>query len=166
MDPITTYQEVRFDGKRTLRLFSDRILVQGSTVLGYSSFESTIALKVLSLTPDRLSVRSPHFNGGLWMVIISPVIGMVLVSGLGMGFDSPMVVLMGVMCLSGLLFLWSTWKRVEYARFTNDVGIVILDIAVNAKEPQIFTDFIGMLTQQIATCRSQGKSSPADVHTP
>jgi hypothetical protein len=77
MNPIATYNETRFDGKRTFQLFEDKIVVTGKATLG-GDFE--IAIPLASLTPSVARSRSRHrlFFGGIWIVIGSWIVAYVV----------------------------------------------------------------------------------------
>ena len=154
MQPIATYTEVRFEGSRTFALFPDKVVVRGKQSL-QSEFETAVALKALDPSPDSLRFRSPLFTWGMWVALVGFVMCATLVSGFQMSFASLPPGLMACIGMSGVLLMWATFRKVEYARFKNDGGIVILDIARAGKGAGQFDAFVGMLTRQITEVRGR-----------
>jgi len=152
MDPIATYAETRFSGKRQFELFSDTIRVRGKTFLK-SDFDSTIPLK--SLNPDfsRLRVRESAFVWGMWLIIIAALLGGILVAGFKLPADHILVVLVTIQPVAGLAFCLATFRKVEFYCFQNDSGVTLLDVARAGKEKDRFDDFAGSLTAAIRTSR-------------
>jgi hypothetical protein len=64
MEPLMTYAEQRFDGKRTFQLFADRVIVRGAETFS-TAYEQTVRLESLRPEFDRLWYRSPSFMSGL-----------------------------------------------------------------------------------------------------
>ena len=60
MEPLMTYAERRFDGKRTFQLFADRVVIRGSE--GWSSeYEQIVRLDSLNPEFDRLAGANALF---------------------------------------------------------------------------------------------------------
>ena len=53
MEPLMTYAERRFDGKRAFQLFADRVVIRGSEALS-SEYEQIVRLDSLNAEFDRL----------------------------------------------------------------------------------------------------------------
>ena len=66
--PIATYREQRFEGKRLFELFPDRVRVRGSVQL-QSEFDTTVPLHILNRTPNFIRIRSKSFAQGSWLFI-------------------------------------------------------------------------------------------------
>lgn len=64
MEPIATYSESRFDGKRSFELFADKVIVRGKENL-QSNYVSEVALSTLTPNLDRMRHRSDWFMTGL-----------------------------------------------------------------------------------------------------
>lgn len=152
MQPIATYSEVRFDGSRTFTLLPDRIVVRGKQSL-QSEFEMTIPLKTLDSSPDTLRFRNQMFTGAMWGAVVSFVGCTVLVSGFHMSFATSPPVLVGGIGVSSIIVMLATFRKVEFIRFKNDDGIVILDIARSGKSAAQLDSFIDALTKQIRESR-------------
>jgi hypothetical protein len=152
MQPIATYSEVRFEGKRTFTLFADKIVVRGKQSL-QSEFDVTIALTKLDPTPDILRFRSKGFTAGMWNAVIGFVGCTILVSGFHMSFATLPPGLLACIGMSGILLMAATARKVEFIRFKNDGGLVILDLARSGKHAAQLDAFIDALTKQIRTSR-------------
>ncbi len=152
MQPIATYSEVRFEGSRSFTLLSDKIVVRGKQSL-QSEFEATIPLKTLDPSPDKLRSRNQIFTWGMWTAIIGFVVCAILVTGFHMGFATFPPGLVACIGMSGVILMLATFRKVEFVRFKNDGGIVILDIARAGKSATQFDSFIDALTRQIRAAR-------------
>ena len=152
MQPIAIYSEVRFEGSRTFTLLLDKVVVRGKQSL-QSEFENGIALKTLDPSPDSLRFRSPIFAWGMWVAIIGFVVCAILVSGFQMSFATFPPGLVACIGMSGLMLMFATFRKVEYVRFKNDGGIVVLDIARAGKSAAQFDSFIDALTKQTRETR-------------
>ena len=152
MEPIATYSEVRFDGSRTFTLLPDKIVVHGKQSLK-SEFETAIPLTSLNPSPDRLRIRNSSFIGGLGLALISFVLFSILVSGFHISFASFAPVLLVGIGLGGIVLMLTTFRKVEFVRFKNDGGIVILDLARAGKSAAQLDSFIDALTKQIRIAR-------------
>ena len=86
MEPLVTYSEQRFDGKRTFQLFPDRVVIRGSEMLA-SDYEQTVRLSSLKPEFDRTWYRSPSFISGIKLAVGSFIAVSVLHSGFGMSVE-------------------------------------------------------------------------------
>ena len=66
MEPIATYEEQRFDGKRRFELFEDRVVVSGKTTFT-SEFESVVPLTTLRPEFTRMRLRNLYFYMGIFL---------------------------------------------------------------------------------------------------
>lgn len=153
MDPIATYSETRFDGKRMFMLFPDRIYIQGTQTLK-SDFEIEIPLALLEPRCYRFNVRNGAFIAGIWMAIISFVVCGILVSGLKMTFAQFIPGLMVVFGISGLVLSAATFRKVEFLQFKNLGGGVAFDIARAGKEVAQLDSFVDAVIKHIRTKRA------------
>lgn len=152
MEPIATYSEVRFEGSRTFTLLSDKIIVRGKQSL-QSEFETGIPLRTLDPSPDKLRIRNQFFAWGMWLAIVSFVTCSVLISGFHMTFARLAPGLVAGIGMGGAMLMLATCRKVEFIRFKNDNGIVILDIARAGKSAAQLDSFIDALTSQIRAAR-------------
>lgn len=152
MQPIATYSEVRFEGSRTFTLLPDKVVVRGKQSL-QSEFETTIALKTLDPSPDTLRFRNQIFTWGMWIANVGFVVCAILVSGFHMSFATFPPGLVACIGMSGVMLMLATFRKVEFVRFKNDGGIVILDIARSGKSAAQLDSFIDALTKQIRESR-------------
>ena len=148
MEPIATYSEVRFDGSRTFTLFPDKIVVRGKQTLS-SEFEASFSLKSLDPDPCKLWIRNRNFNSGLLIAVVSFVMCEVLAAGFHMSFATIPPLLFAVVGTSGILLMLATIRKVEFIRFKNDGGVVILDVARAGRGSAQFDSFVDALTKQI-----------------
>ena len=95
MEPIMTYSEQRFAGKRMFQLFASSVVIRRSEVLG-SSYEQTIYLESLQPEFDRTWHRSKYCMEGLKLATGSCVALSVLHSGFGI----PMMTHLGVLSVA------------------------------------------------------------------
>jgi hypothetical protein len=152
MQTLATYSEVRFDCSRNFTLLADKIIVRGKQSLK-SEFETAIMLISLNPSPDRLWIRNRSFIGGMWLVLVSFVICSILVSGFSVSFATFAPGLLVSIGLGGVVLMLATFRKVEFVRFKNDGGIVILDIARAGRRAAQLDSFIDALTKQIRITR-------------
>lgn len=69
MDSLATYSDKSHFGRRSYRLFSDRVQVTHNDTL-QSEGETTLRLLDLDPAFERVAVRSTFFKAGLWMMIV------------------------------------------------------------------------------------------------
>ncbi len=152
MEPIATYAEQRFDGKRTFELFADRVVVRGKTTLR-SDFEVTVPLA--SLTPEFARVRARYsgFFAGLAIMTSSAVLAFV-VAQISAKDPFEAVGFLGFVGLIGFLLSAATAAKVEWVTFASDAGVTLLTIARAGKEKARFDSFVHVLTSQIVAARS------------
>jgi len=152
MQPLATYSEVRFDGSRTFTLFPDKVVVRGKQSL-QSEFEMSIALKALDPNSDTLRFRNQIFTWGMWVAIAAFVVSVILVGGFHMSFATFPPGLVASIGMSGVMMMLATFRKVEFIRFKNDGGIVILDIARAGKSAGQLDPFVDALKKQIRRTR-------------
>ena len=155
METIATYSEVRFEGSRTFTLLPDKIMIRGKHSL-QSEFETDIPLTTLNPNPGKLRIRNPNFTSGMWLAIASFIGCSILIRGFHMTFATFAPDLLAFLGITGVMFMLATYRKVEFVRFKNDGGIVILDIARAGKNAGQFDSFIDALTQQIKFAREAG----------
>ena len=113
MEPLMTYSEQRFKGKRTFQLLADHIVVRGSEALS-STYEQTIRLESLRPEFDRLWSRGWYFSYGVRQTIGSLLAVSILRSGFGMAINTNLGALATVCAVSGLLLTFAARRKVEY----------------------------------------------------
>ncbi|MBE7467236.1 MAG: hypothetical protein HS116_27495 [Planctomycetes bacterium] len=158
--PIAAYDEIRFDGKRTFTLYADSILIKGVHSL-QSEFETRIILNTIDPNLEILRIRNPNFIAGIRLFLAAGAIWAVLVFGFNFSGYSFLPGLAGMISLVGFLLSFYTRKKVEYARFKNSSGMIVLDIAKAGREVHNFEGFVQKLTQQIKSARAH--ASPNHV---
>ncbi len=151
LEPLMTYSEQRFDGKRTFQLFSDRVVIRGSQILA-SDFEQTVRLESLRPDFDRTWCRSPSFISGIKLAVGSFIAVSILHSGFGMSVGTYLGGLAFVGVVTGLLLAFATRHKVEYAVFKTQAGVDTLSVARSGRQTADYDSFVQRLVQQISIC--------------
>lgn len=157
MEPLITYAEQRFGGKRVFQLFPGSVVVRGSESLS-SAYEETFRLETLRPEFDRTWYRSPYFMSGVKQTIGSFIAVSVLHSGFGMSISTYLGALAAVGVVTGLLLLFAARQKVEYAVFKTQAGTAALSVARAGKQIDDYDEFIQRLVQQIQSCEQQPAS--------
>ncbi len=154
MEPIATYSEKRFSGKRYFELYPEKVHVQGKVFL-QNDFDINIELKKLSPDYQKLRVREKAFWAGIWMVTIPLLLLEILTSVFSVTFANPIIGLMIVFPISGILLCVATFRKVEFYSFSNSSGIAVLDIARAGKDKEKFEAFV----EQLIGCIKESKNN-------
>jgi hypothetical protein len=148
MESVATYSETRFSGQRDFTLYADRIRVTGKVFLK-SDFDTTIQLARLNPDYSRLRVRETGFMSGVCLILISLLLTGILIAGFKLPVEHPLVLLVIIQPVAGLVLCLATLRKVDFARFQNDDGIVVLDVARAGKSKSGFDPFIEALADTI-----------------
>jgi hypothetical protein len=148
--PIATYREQRFDGKRTFELFDDRVRVAGSAQLS-SEFDLSVPLHALNPEPMRLRIRNKAFWAGTWLLLGSVLGCTVLLSAMQVSYASAAFVLVAVVGASGLALSLATARKVEFLAFQNNAGFQVLAIARSGPDARRLDAFVELIAQHIRT---------------
>ncbi len=148
MESVATYSETRFSGQRDFTLYADRIRVTGKVFLK-SDFDTTIQLARLNPDYSRLRIREAGFMAGVWLILISLLLSGILIAGFKFPVEHPLVLLVLIQPVAGLVLCLATLRKVDFARFQNDDGIVVLDVARAGKTRSAFDPFIKALVDTI-----------------
>ncbi len=146
--PVATYRERRFDGKRTFELFDDRVRIVGSTQLS-SEFDFAVQLSSLNPEPMRMRFRNKGFWAGTWMLLGSIIGCTVLLSGMQASYASAAFVLVAVIGASGFALMLATARKVEFVGFQNSAGLRVLDIARSGPDAGRLDSFIELVVTHI-----------------
>ena len=152
MHPVATYSEVRFAGRRIFELFPDKIVVRGERYLG-SEFEQSFHLKNIDPNPGCVRARNRFFQWCPAIALAGFAVCMVLVHGYRMNFWSFAPMFAAWCCLYGVILMVLTARKVEYAFFKNDDGIIILDMAKAGKHAAELDSFVAVFIKQIRETR-------------
>lgn len=158
IEPLATYREARFDGKRQFDLFDHEIRVRGSVGIGMK-IDTTIPLRQLQSRVIRIWVRNQNFKSGLNVFAIGFISAIILIEGFSFEFYEFLPGLAGIVALSGLCLMAATAKKVEYARFESDAGVAVLDVARAGPDREMFDEFIEVLQEKINACRDSDDRS-------
>ena len=148
-EPIATYREQRFDGKRVFELFADRVRICGSAQLS-SEFETSIPLATLNPTPMRIRIRNKAFWSGLWMLLGTVVLDTVLVSSFHVPPESFSVGLIGCIGMGGFVLMLATARKVEFISFTSTAGVHVLDLARSGPDARNLDSFVELVSTNIS----------------
>ena len=151
MEPLMTYHEQRFEGKRTFLLFNDRLVIRGNETFS-TAYEQTIRLEWLCCEFDRISYRSPSFFAGVKLAAGSFITVSVLHSGFGMPVGAYLTGLATVGVVAGLLLAFATRNRVGFAVFKSRGGADGVSIGRSGKQVADYDAFIQRLVEQIKSC--------------
>lgn len=152
--PIATYREVRFDGKRTIELFDNSVRIVGSRTL-QSSFDASIPLSGIVPVVNRFLVRNGLFWMGVWLFKVGFIGDAILISGLKIDAFSLASGMLGCVAIGGVLLCIATWRKVEIAQFTSDVGLPVLDIVRAGPDRQHFEAFVAKVLEQVRLAREK-----------
>jgi hypothetical protein len=141
VEPIATYRETRFEGKRVFELFPDRVRVRGSVQLS-SDFDVSIPLTALNPNPMRIRTRNKAFWSGLWMLLLAVVLDTVLVSSFHIPSESFSVGLIGCIGMGGFVLMLATARKVEFVSFANVTGVQVLGFARSGPDARDFDSFV------------------------
>ncbi len=158
MEPLATYDEVRFDGRRRFALFPDHVHYRIKLTLG-TDCEGSIPLQLLDPNYDRMHHRNPIIIGGMIFAVIGFATASVLNAAFSVSLLNPGLVLMLVIGGTGLALCAATWRKVEFIRFRGPSGTSILDIARAGPNAERFDSFVAALVRQITECRAKGHQS-------
>ena len=148
-EPIATYRETRFDGKRVFELFPDRVRICGSIQLS-SEFETSIPLTALNPNPMHVRIRNKAFWSGLWMLLVAVVLDTVLVSSFHIPPESFSVGLIGCIGMGGLVLMLATARKVEFITFVNIAGVHVLDFARSGPDVRNLDSFVQLVSTNIS----------------
>jgi hypothetical protein len=152
MDAIANYEAVWLQGRYRFRLHSDAVHVKGTTFL-QSDVEATVFLTGLQLRVDRLRIRSNLFWAGMWIAIVALVGDAILMAGFGLSLLDFTPALVGTIGLSGVVVLFVTAQKTEFAQFVTDAGVPALAIARSRHCGKEFETFVEKVVQQIRVCK-------------
>ena len=153
-EPIAIYRENRLMERRTYELFSDRIRIYGKRLLG-SRFDQTIPLTMLHPEIVRMWERGKPW-GGLMMFFWAIVLVVLLWITYGIEsvtnfFNATAISALGT---AGLISVLISIRQIEYAAFTNNVGVIILTIGRVGSQPSEFDAFVELLVERIGASSS------------
>jgi uncharacterized membrane protein YqjE len=152
MEPIATYSESRFSGKRDFELYTDKLQIKGKVFLK-SDFETLIELNNIKPHFEKIRVREPAFMGGVGMVLAALLIMFILHSVFDVLITNKVMGFMIILVVSGFLLCAATFRKVEFYRFKNLSDTVVLDIARSGKDKNRFDSFV----EKIISCINGSK---------
>ncbi|MHC4741891.1 MAG: hypothetical protein ACYS8Z_08280 [Planctomycetota bacterium] len=146
--PVATYSEKRFSGKRNYTLYPGKVRVEGKVGLG-NYFDAVVDVKNMRSDYDRIRIREKGFFAGIWLIVASFLAIAALASVFNVSFDHVFMVMMACCGMAGLVLCASTFRKVEIYTFKNSSGVPVLSIARNRKDSRQFDLFIEQLIKYI-----------------
>jgi hypothetical protein len=152
MQPVTKYVETRLEGRRSFVLLPDRLVM---TCRGLSG-EMDLAFELATLSPivSRLHVRSRYFRLGFLLLMLPWFFAAMAAVAFQSATFTQLVVLPAGTSLVGLIMAAVSARRIEYARFTSQAGVAVVDIARAGAESAHFDAFVDALTKQIKVAQA------------
>jgi hypothetical protein len=147
--PIATYREQRFDGKRLFELFPDRVRVRGSVQL-QSEFDTTVPLHTLNPTPNFIRIRNKSFAQGSWLFIGAIGLDTLLVTSLNVPPENPVITLIGILGFVGFAFMLIAARKVEFISFNSTAGVAVLDFARSGPDAANLDSFVQLVSKHIS----------------
>ena len=166
MEPIVTYSERRLDGRRQFSLFPNEVLIAGSSIYG-AHFESRFALASIEPTVSRLWIRSGVFLFGATMVGVSALICLILASlppVVSWAYWPVWVII--ATGVAGAVLLGFSFRKIEFASFRGQAGVIVLDVARSGPDRHRFDSFVAALVQQIQLARGVAQSTAPNAVPP
>ncbi|GAA5126582.1 hypothetical protein JIN84_15670 [Luteolibacter yonseiensis] len=148
MEPIATYSEKRFDGRRVFNLLPDSVLISGSTTFR-AEFQCRVPLKGLDQHYDTIWLRNPLFGAGLGLFGVSLLVNVTLISGFHMDWASKPPILTACAGMWGFALSLATLRKVEFVCFRSLAGASGLDLARSGPQKEKLDTFVASLIRQI-----------------
>jgi len=145
------------DGRRQFSLFPHEILVVGHRFFG-ASYEVKIPLKSIEPTVSRIFVRSTFFLAGVILAAGNTFICILLKSLL---LPWSFLILFFALGIIGFCLVGATFKRIEFAQFRSQAGVVVFDVARSGPECHKFDEFVQTLIQQMQAAKTTTSGSSA-----
>lgn len=148
MEPLTTYADKSPFGKRSYRLFSDRIVVRHNNTVSVEG-EAVFALRDLRPEHDTISMRSPFLMAGVWIALIAWLVYWALLELAhqdSLGTFPGFFLMLGFV---GLLMIVLGLKKQRLVRFQTRAGVPAFDIFREGPRKNEFDAFIERLESEI-----------------
>jgi hypothetical protein len=151
MDPLATYSDKSHFGRRSYRLFTDRLQVTHNDTL-HSESETT--LRLLELDPNyvRIAARSAFFSSGLWMTIVPWTIYWALIE---LTRTDPFAMFAGsflALGFAGLFMFVVGLRKQRYVCFRTLAGVPALTIFKGPRRAE-FDTFVSTLVGAIESTK-------------
>ncbi len=154
-EPIATYREERFDGKRFFELFADRVRIRGKVQL-QSDFDTVIPLSTLHPTPSRIRIRNKGFWHGIWMLLGAIMLDTFLITPLRVPPENFAIMLVGAFGFAGFVTALLAARKIEFIFFNSTAGIPILDFARKGPDAAKLDAFAELVSRHISSATSPG----------
>ena len=148
MDPVATYSDKSHFGRRSYRLFTDRLEVLHNDTLR-SEGETTLRLMDLDPNYERVATRSTFFASGIWMMIVPWTIYWALIE---LTRTDPFGTFPGFFLafgFAGLFMFLVGLKKQRYVCFRTLAGVPALAVFKEGPKRAEFDAFIAALVAAI-----------------
>lgn len=155
MDPLAIYSDKSHFGRRSYRLFTDRLEVRHDDTLRH---EGETTLRLLDLDPnyERAATRSVFFTAGVWMTILPWLLYWALIeltSADPFGTFAGMFLALG---FAGLVPLGAGLRKQRYICFRTLTGVPALTVFKEGPKRREFDAFVAELLAAIHANKQDG----------
>lgn len=164
MEPVATYSEDLFSGKRLFTLYPDHVHIQGKAYLK-NDFIVDVELKNLDPHYSQIRVRDSGFWAGVWIILGAVMMAEILSRVFHVDLTNPVLGFFATLPIAGLLLCIVTFRKIECYSFINTSGVLALTIARSRKNSQAFDTFIAQLIGFINALKTQEQNSPTTATT-
>lgn len=148
MDPLATYSDKSHVGRRSYRLFTDRLEVMHNDTIRAEG-ETTLRLANFDSGYDRVAARSTFFVSGLWMMIVPGTIYWALIE---LTRADPFGTFAGAFLslgFAGLFMFLVGLKKQHYVCFRTLAGVPVLTVFKEGPKRGEFDAFVATLVAAI-----------------
>lgn len=150
------YHEARLAGHRHYELRKDGVFVAGNVVMT-NSFETLVPYAQMLPNVSVIRQRDPTFWFTTWTTPLLGFTYLAMLNQFDLAWDSFFPGVCAGLILLFLIIMIATRKRIEYACFNSDAGLVVLTIAKSGPDTAFFETFI----DQIKSAIKEERSMPA-----
>ena len=161
MEPLAKYEEQRIAGRRSFRLFSDRISITGKEYLG-GEYAITVSLSGLDTAVDRMTGREPIFNHGLYLFCGGVLADFIVVSGLKVERFTSLSSLAIGLALTGLVMVLASWRQREWVVLKNRQGQPVANLSCGLRQQESFGRFLENVRTQTVNFQSAENTRKPD----
>jgi hypothetical protein len=153
---LAEYYEKRFQGRRTFRLYPDKVNVRAKLF----SVDADVNIELANVNPDysRVWLRSPLFKAGQTSFLMSLLL-IWLVRQLTN--DSLYVGFAALAPVGSILLMVIARKKIEYTQFLNSSHKVVLDVAKSGPSANTYDEFVKAISDAAKLAKqNQQQSAP------
>lgn len=146
--PLLTYTDVSLTRRQTLTLWSDRVGVAGSVLLGHD-YQAAFPLKGISPYVQRVAMRDRLFGTFLSLGVISTLVAAVCYQFPGFNLDTTLGQLLLLPPLVSLIVCGCTFKKVAFTQFLSPQGTLLFGVVKGGKEQERYEEVVARLVEEI-----------------